>query len=47
MSNIFGIDLQPLIKEFNNLTLAQQTIILLLQEQNQYLKEIKEKLEKN
>ncbi|WNE40596.1 MAG: hypothetical protein mread185_000053 [Mycoplasmataceae bacterium] len=35
---MFGIDLQPLIKEFNNLTLSQQVIISLLQEQNELLK---------
>ncbi|MDR1670245.1 MAG: hypothetical protein LBR43_00780 [Spiroplasmataceae bacterium] len=42
MANMFGIDLQPLINEFTKLTLAQQTIILLLQEQNELLKKIKE-----
>ncbi|WNE40121.1 MAG: hypothetical protein GBAus27B_000188 [Mycoplasmataceae bacterium] len=46
MANMFGLDLQPLIKEFNNLTLAQQTIISLLQEQNQLLKKILENQQK-
>jgi hypothetical protein len=42
MSSLFGVnvDLKPLIFEFTKLTLTQQQIITLLQEQNQILKEI-------
>jgi hypothetical protein len=43
MTNLWGINLQPLTNEIAKLSLTQQQIISLLQEQNQLLQKILDK----
>ncbi len=43
MANLWGIDLNPLIREIQTLNSQQAQIIALLQEQNQLLKQLLQK----